>query len=134
MLTLALNRQIKTVDKAIKYETDIKPILNENAELKEKCETIENDYNTKLQEETKKIENKYEKHISYLENENSFLKKVINTLQKTVNKFIERVCIKFSITDEESFVRKFEVENDIYLDPEKQIEYEEEFEYEEMEW
>ena len=134
MLTLALNRQIKTVDKAIKYEKDIKPILDENAELKEKCETIENDYNTKLQEETKKIENKYEEHISYLENENSFLKKVINTLQKTVNKFIEWVCIKFSITDEESFVRKFEAENDIYLDPEKQIEHEEELEYEEMEW
>ena len=134
LLTLALNRQIKTVDKAIKYETDIKPILDENAELKEKCKTIENDYNTKPQEETKKIENKYEEHISYLKNENSFLKKVINTLQKTVNKFLEWVCIKFSITDEESFVRKFEVENDIYLDPEKQIEYEEEFEYEELEW
>ena len=134
LLTMALNRQIKTVDKAIKYEKDIKPILDENAELKEKCKTMENSYYTKLQEETKKIENKYEEHISYLENENSFLKKVINTLQKTVNKFIEWVCIKFSITDEDSFVRKFEIENDIYLDPEKQIEHEEELEYEEMEW
>ena len=72
LLTLALNRQIKTVDKAIKYEKDIKPILDENAELKVKCETMENDYNTKLQEETKKIENKYKEHISYLENENNF--------------------------------------------------------------
>ena len=134
LLTLALNRQIKTVDKAIKYENDIKPILNENAELKEKYENLENDYNAKLQEETRKIENKYEEHISYLENENSFLKTILNTLQKTVHKFIEWVCIKFSITDEESFVRKFEVENDIYLDPEKQIEHEEELEYEEMEW
>lgn len=134
LLTLALNRQIKTVDKAIKYENDIKTILNENAELKEKYENLENDYNAKLQEETRKIENKYEEHISYLENENSFLKTILNTLQKTVHKFIEWVCIKFSITDEESFVRKFEVENDIYLDPEKQIEHEEELEYEEMEW
>ena len=134
LLTLALNRQIKTVDKAIKFEKDITPILDENAELKEKCETIENDYNTKLQEETKKIENKYEEQISYLENENNFLKKVINTLQKTVNKFIEWVCIKFSITDEDAFVRKFEDENDISFDPEKQIEHEEELEYEEMEW
>lgn len=134
LLTLALNRQIKTVDKAIKYENDIKTILNENAELKEKYENLENAYNAKLQEETRKIENKYEEHISYLENENSFLKTILNTLQKTVHKFIEWVCIKFSITDEESFVRKFEVENDIYLDPEKQIEHEEELEYEEMEW
>lgn len=134
LLTLALNRQIKTVDKAIKYEKDIKPILNENAELKEKCETMKNNYNIKLQEETKKIENKYKEHISYLENENNFLKNIINTLQKTVHKFIEWVCIKFSITDEESFVRRFEIENDIYLDPEKQIEHQEELEYEEMEW
>ena len=134
LLTLALNKQMKTVDKAIKYEKDIKPILDENAELKEKCETMENNYNIKLQEEAKKIENKYEEHISYLENENNFLKNIINTLQKTVHKFIEWVCIKFSITDEDSFIKKFENENDIYLDPEKQIENEQELEYEEMEW
>ena len=134
LLTLALNKQLKTVDKAIKYEKDIKPILDENAELKEKCETMENDYNIRLQKETEKIENKYEEQISYLENENNFLKKVINTLQKTVNKFIEWVCIKFSITDEESFVRKFECENDIYIDLEKQIEHEEELEYEDLEF
>ena len=134
LLTMALNKQIKTVDKAIKYEKDIKPTLDENAKLKEKCETLENDYNSKIQEETKKIENKYEEQISYLENENNFLKNIINTLQKTVHKFIDWVCIKFSITDEESFVRKFEIENDIYLDPEKQIEHEEELEYEEIEW
>ena len=136
LLTLALNKQIKTVDKAIKYEKDIKPILNENAELKEKCEAMENNYNTKLQEETRKIENKYEEQISYLENENNFLKNVINTLQKTVHKFIEWVCIKFSITDEDAFVKKFENENDIYLDPEKQIEHEEDLEhdYEDLEW
>ena len=118
----------------IKYEKDIRSILDENAELKGKCETMENDYNTKLQEETKKIENKYEEHISYLENENNFLKNIINTLQKTVHKFIEWICIKFSITDEDSFIRKFECENDIYLDPEKQIEHEKELEYEGMEW
>lgn len=134
LLTMALNKQIKTVDKAIKYEKDIKPILNENAEFKEKCEVLEITYNAKIQEETRKIENKYEEQISYLENENNFLKNIINTLQKTVHKFIEWVCIKFSITDEDSFIRKFECENDIYLAPEKQIEHEKELEYEEMEW
>ena len=134
LLTLALNKQIKTVDKAIKYEKNIKPILDENAELKEKCDNLENNYNSRLQEETRQIKNKYEEQISYLENENNFLKNIINTLQKTVHKFIEWVCIKFSITDEDSFIRKFEIENDIYLDPEKQIEHEEELEYEEMEW
>ena len=134
LLTMALNKQIKTVDKAIKYEKDIKPILDENAEFKEKCEVLEITYNAKIQEESRKIENKYEEQISYLENENNFLKNIINTLQKTVHKFIEWVCIKFSITDEDSFIRKFECENDIYLAPEKQIEHEKELEYEEMEW
>ena len=134
LLTMALNKQIKTVDKAIKYEKDIKPILDENAEFKEKCEVLEITYNAKIQEETRKIEKKYEEQISYLENENNFLKNIINTLQKTVHKFIEWVCIKFSITDEDSFIRKFECENDIYLAPEKQIEHEKELEYEEMEW
>lgn len=38
---------------------------------------------------------------------------------KTVHKFIEWICIKFSIADENSFLRKFEIENDIYFDPEK---------------
>ena len=134
LLTMALNKQIKTVDKAIKYEKDIKPILDENAEFKEKCEVLEINYNAKIQEETRKIENKYEEQISYLENENNFLKNIINTLQKTVHKFIEWVCIKLSITYEDSFIRKFECENDIYLAPEKQIEHEKELEYEEMEW
>lgn len=35
LLTMALNKQIKTVDKAINYEKDIKPILDEHAEFKE---------------------------------------------------------------------------------------------------
>ena len=33
-----------------------------------------------------------------------------------------------------NFARDFEFENAVYLDPEKQIEYEEELEYKEMEW
>ena len=68
-----------------------------------------------------------------LEKENSFLRKVINTFQKTVDKFIHWVCKKFSISEEDEFIRDFQIENDIYLDPEKQIEYEEELEYENLE-
>ena len=105
----------------------------ENRELKEKCENMENDYSVKLKEEIRKVENKYEDEIYHLEKENSFLRKVINTFQKTVDKFIHWVCNKFSVSSEEEFIRDFEFENDIYLDPEKQIEYEEEQEYEEFE-
>ena len=134
LLTLTLNRQMKTVDKAVKYEKEFKPILEENIELKEKYETLENTYNLKLQEEKNKIQDKYENRIYNLEKENNFLRKVINTLQKTVEKFIHWICVKFSISEEDELIRNFELENDTYVDPVKQIEHEEELEYEEMEW
>ena len=133
-LTLTLNRQMKTVDKAVKYEKEFKPILEENIELKEKYETLENTYNLKLQEEKTKIQDKYENKIYNLEKENNFLRKVINTLQKTVEKFIHWICVKFSISEEAKLISNFELENDTYIDPVKQIEHEEELEYEEMEW
>ena len=126
LLTYTLERQIKTVDKAVKYEKEKKFILAENTELKEKCENLETVYATKLKEETKKIEKKYENRIYELENENNFLRKIIHTLQKTVDKFIHWVCLKFSVSEEDEFIRNFEFENDTYLNPEKQIEYEEE--------
>ena len=134
LLTLALNKQLKTVDKAIKYEREIKPILDENAELKEKCETLEITYNAKLQEEKEKIKDKYEDRIDNLEKENNFLRKVIDILQQTVEKFIHWICRKFSVSEEDELIRDFEFENDTYIDPVKQIEHDEELEYEEMEW
>ena len=130
LLTMALNKQIKTVDKAIKYEKDIKPILDENTELKEKCETLEITYNAKIQEEKQKIKDRYEDRIYNLEKENNFLKKVINTLQQTVEKLIHWICRKFSVSEEDELIRDFEYENDTYIDPVKQIEHEEELEYE----
>lgn len=134
LLTMALNKQIKTVDKAIKYEKNIKPILDENVELKEKCKTLEFTYNAKIQEEKQKIKDEYEDRIYNLEKENNFLKKVITTLQQTVEKFIHWFCRKFSISEEDELIRDFEFENDTYINPVKQIEHEEELEYEEMEW
>lgn len=134
LLYLTLQSQVNTVERASKYEKERKSIMCENRELKEKCENMENDYSVKLKEEIRKVENKYEDEIYHLENENSFLRKVINTFEKTVDKFIHWVCNKFSVSSEEEFIRDFQVQNDIYLDPEKQIEYEEELEYEEMEW
>ena len=128
LLTLTLNRQMQTVDKAVKHEKEIRPILEENIELKEKYETLENTYNLKLQEEKNKIQDKYENRIYNLEKENNFLRKVINTLQKTVEKFIHWICVKFSFSEEDELIRNFELENDTYIDPIKQIEYEEELE------
>ena len=126
-----LNKQLKTVDKAIKYEKDIRPILDKNAELKEKCETLEITYYAKLQE---KIRDKYEDRIYNLEKENNFLKKVITTLQQTVEKFIHWICRKFSVSEEDELIRNFEFENDTYIDSVKQIEHEKDLEYKEIEW
>ena len=100
LLTIALNRQIKTVDKAIKYEKQIKPILDENTELKEKCEFLENNYSVKIKEETKRIENKYENEIYHLENENNYLKKIINTLKKTLEKVFIWISNRLSVSEE----------------------------------
>ena len=135
LLTLTLNKQMKTVDKAVKYEKEFKPILEENIELKDKYETLENTYNLKLQEEKNKIQDKYENRIYNLEKENNFLRKVINTFQKTVEKFIHWICVKFSISEEKKLIMNFELENDTYIDPVKQIEHEEELENDyENEW
>ena len=129
LLTLTLNKQMQTVDKAVKYEKEFKPILEENIELKEKYEILENTYNLKLQEEKTKIQNKYENRIYNLEKENNFLRKVINTFQKTFEKFIHWICIKFSISEEDKLIMNFELENDTYIDPVKQIKHEEELEF-----
>ena len=125
LLYLTLQNQVNTVENASKYEKERKFIMGENRELKEKCDNMEKDYSVKLKEEIQKVENKYEDEIYQLEKENSFLRKVINTFEKTVDKFIHWVCNKFLVSSEEEFIRDFEFENDIYLDPEKQIEYKE---------
>ena len=94
---------------------------------------MESSYNIKLQEEKTKIQDKYENRIYNLEKENNFLRKVINTFQKTVEKFIHWICVKFSISEEDEFIRIFELENDTYVDPVKQIEnekYEKDWDFE----
>ena len=118
-LNYEIIKQINLVDKAERYEKERKSILAENKELHKKCETIENDYNTKLKEETKKITNKYEDEIYHLEKENNFLRKIIHTFENTINMFIHWVCNKFSVSSEEDFIRNFQEENDIYLNSEK---------------
>ena len=129
LLTFALERQVKTVERASKYEKERKSILAENRELKDKCETMENDYFAKLKEETKRIEDKYENKIYHLENENNYLRKIINTLKQTLEKVFIWISNKLSVSEEDELIRKFEADNNTYINPEKQIEYEEEQEY-----
>lgn len=55
LLTFALERQVKTVERASKYEKERKSILAENRELKDKCETMENDYFANLKRKLKEL-------------------------------------------------------------------------------
>ena len=45
---------------------------------------------------------------------------------------LSKNSVPIDIAEEDSFLRQFEIENDIYFDPEKQIKHKEEPEYEEM--
>lgn len=120
-----LYKQCRLVDKAEKYEKERQSILAENKEIKENLKTLENDYPIKLKQEIRKVENKYEDEIYHLEKENKFLKKIINTFEKTVNKFIKWIVKRFDIAEEDNLIRYFEKETHNLIDPEKQIRKEE---------
>lgn len=120
-----LYKQCRLVDKAEKYEKERQSILGENKEIKEKFKTLENDYSIKLKQEKRKVENKYEDEIYKLKQENKFLKKIINTFEKTVNKFIKWIVKKFDISEEDNLIRDFQKKTNTFIDPEKQIKHEE---------
>ena len=120
-----LYKQCRLVDKAEKYEKERQSILAENKEIKENFKTLENDYAIKLKQEIRKVENKYEDEIYKLKKENKFLNKIINTFEKTVNKFIKWIVKKFDIAEEDNLIRDFEKETHTFIDPEKQIRKEE---------
>ena len=120
-----LYKQCRLVDKAEKYEKERQSILAENKEIKEKFKTLENDYSIKLKQEIRKVENKYEDEIYNLKKENKFLTKIINTFEKTVNKFIKWIVKKFDIAEEDNLIRDFEKETHTFINPEQQIRKEE---------
>jgi len=139
-----LSRQTTIIDKAEKFEKEQKYLLNYNTELKVKCRNLELDFSNKEKElkykyehETYKIDYQYQKIINKLENENNYLKKVIERFKITVQKFISWVCHKFSAPSEEDLIRDFEKETYMNFDIEKQLdvnkfdkkEQEEELEY-----
>lgn len=139
-----LSKQTTIIDKAEKFEKEQKNLINSNTELKIKCRNLELDFLNKEKElkykyehETYKIDYKYQKIINKLENENNYLKKVIERFKITVQKFISWVCHKFSAPSEEDLIRDFEKETYMNFDIEKQLdvnkfdkkEQEEELEY-----
>ena len=123
-----LSKQTTIIDKAEKFEKEQKDLLNYNTELKVKCRNLELDFSNKEKElkykyehETYKIDYQYQKIINKLENENNYLKKVIEKFKITVQKFISWVCHKFSAPSEEDLIRDFEKEAYMNFDIEKQL-------------
>jgi len=147
-----LSKQAKLIDVAEKYQKERNIILADNEALNERVKLLEHEYKKKsntldlrydnkvrdLEKEFKEksinLENKFYNRINELEKENYYLNKIINKFKETIEKFIHWICKRFSVTEEEDLIRDFQMENDTYLDPEKQIQYEEELEYEEIEW
>ena len=115
--TKELSKQTTIIDKAEKFEKEQENLLNYNTELKVKCRNLELDFSNKEKElkykyehETYKIDYQYQKIINKLENENNYLKKVIERFKVTAQKFISWICHKFSAPSEDSLIRDFEKE------------------------
>ena len=128
LLHKELSKQTTIIDKAEKFEKEQKDLLNYNTELKVKCRNLELDFSDKEKElkykyehETYKIDCQYQKIINKLENENNYLKKVIERFKITVQKFISWICHKFSAPSEEDLIRDFEKETYMNFDIEKQL-------------
>ena len=128
-----LYKQCRLVDKAEKYEKERQSILAENKEIKGKLETLEKDYSIKLKQKIRKVENKYEDEIYTLNKENSKLHRIIDKFYETIENFISWVCKKFNMGAEDNVIRDFQKETNTYLNPERQLKYEEELEYDDLE-
>ena len=68
---------------------------------------------------------KNSKKYDNLLKENIYLNKIINKFIETLEKFINWICKKFSINEEDNLIRDFQKETNTFINPEEQIEYEE---------
>lgn len=119
-----LSKQDKIVDEAAKYQKERDMILADNRTLQNEVKNIRNEYKEKQFD----LEWKYKSKIEKLEDENTRLVKIINKFYENIKRFIHWVCNKFSVSEEDSLIRDFEKETNTYLDPQKQIQFENELE------
>ena len=123
-----LSKQTTIIDKAEKFEKERENLVTDNIELKAQCKKLEltskekeKELKYKYENEIYNIDYQYQRIIDKLENENNYLKKVIDKFKITVQKFISWVCHKFYAPSEEALIRDFERETYMNLDFEKQI-------------
>ena len=112
-----LSRQANIVDDAEKYQIERASIIADNKALHDKVDKMESEYKNKSIELEFKYNDKYEQ----LENENNKLRDIIDRFYTTIVLFIKWVCNKFALGDSRKVIRDFERENDICIDPVKQI-------------
>lgn len=117
-----LEKQINAIDMAEKLENEIQSILQEKLNLENKCARLEIDFHNKELEFKRNFNKKYDELLS----ENIYLNKIINTFEKTIKKFINWVCKKFAVSEEDNLIRDFQQEMNTFMNPDKQIEYEKE--------
>lgn len=138
-----LSKQSKVIDEAERYQKEQNKILADNEELHNTVKHLEHEYKKKnnnldmdfsnrkreLEEEFKEkafdLEYEYKGKFRKLEKENNHLHKIIDKFYVTVEKFIDWICHKFGIGETKELVRKFEEETHTYLEPVKQLDFEE---------
>ena len=123
-----LTKQAELVDTAQILENKQLKMLEDNANLKFKCykleeklEDSEREFEIRLSNKAKDIEQEYKKEIKDLNKEVKYLNTVIDRFKVTIKKFIKWICRKFSYPSEDEIVRAFERETNIFIDPVKQI-------------
>lgn len=134
-----LTRQTKVIEIAEKYQKERDKILADNEELHNEVKHLDHEYKIKnntldlkydnrkreLEEEYEdksyNLERKYKSQINKLEKENNYLNRIIDKFYDNMNKFIEWICKKFSVSEDYNLIRDFEKENNILLDPQEQI-------------
>ena len=138
-----LLKQAKVVNEAEKYQKERDKIIADNKELNSKVKKIESEYKEKsntldlkfdsrkrelekeLEEKNYKMKYEYKSKICNLEKENNKLHKIIDKFYETIEKFITWICKKFDIGAEDYLIRDFQKETNTFIDPAKQIKYEE---------
>lgn len=136
-----LSKQAKVIDEAQKHRNERDKMIEDNEKLKITVKVLEKEYKKKsntldlkfnnrqdelekeFEEKTYNLEYQYKNKVCKLEKENNYLHKIINKFYETIDKFIHWICIKFDIAEEDNLIRDFEFENNIYLNPEKQNDY-----------
>ena len=83
--------------------------------MRKQCNTIKKESDIKEKELTRK----FCEQIEYLSNENAYLQRIIETLEKNLQKFIDWVCKKLNIVEKNCFVNDFERETETFIDVER---------------